>query len=68
MTRSIKSKVSKVDFINSMENKECASFMGFIDKSEIPCTQDGEKKQHEYRSEEHYFRLEASREDNWTDK
>ena len=30
-------------------------------KSEIHCTQDGEKNQHE--REEHYFRLEASRED-----
>ena len=45
---------SKLDFIQN--------------NSEIHCTQDGEQNHHEYRSEEHYFRLEASQVDEWTDK
>ena len=36
-------------------------------QSKVHCTQDDENNQHEYRSEGHYFRLEASLEDKWTD-
>ena len=45
MTRSIKSKVHRLILLipSKIKNVQCASFMGFIGKSEIRCTQDGEK-------------------------